>query len=90
MSQMGSLSNQIIIITGGSNGIGKALAELLSIQNYVYILDKEEMSNISLKNVYFKKCDISIEEEVDQVIREIVADKGHIDILVNNAAKQII
>lgn len=51
MSQMGSLSNQIIIITGGSNGIGKALAELLSIQNYVYILDKEEMSNISLKNV---------------------------------------
>lgn len=90
MSQMESLSNQIIIITGGSNGIGKALAELLSIQNYVYILDKEEMSNISLKNVYFKKCDISIEEEVDQVIREIVADKGHIDILVNNAAKQII
>lgn len=89
---MSRLRNNIIIITGGANGIGKAVAELLSIDNYIYILDTDD-SNVKYFdsiNIFFKKCDISSYAEVDKVVYEIYSERQHIDILVNNASKQMI
>ena len=77
---MSRLRNNIIIITGGANGIGKAVAELLSIDNYIYILDTDD-SNVKYFdsiNIFFKKCDISSYAEVDKVVYEIYIVKDNI------------
>lgn len=76
----------IIIITGGSNGLGKAIAEY-SLKNnlIVYNLDKE---NLELNDENYK-CfigDISDEEFVNISIDKI-SKEGNIKYLINNAGE---
>lgn len=76
----------IIIITGGSNGLGKSIVEY-SLNKGIYVcnLDREDLS---IKNENYK-CfvgDISDEEFVKNSIREI-SNLGNIKYLVNNAGE---
>jgi len=78
--------SNIIIITGGSNGLGKAIAEY-SLKNnlIVYNLDKE---NLELNDENYK-CftgDISDEEFVNISIDKI-SKEGNIKYLINNAGE---
>lgn len=76
----------IIIITGGSNGLGKAIAEC-SLKNnlVVYNLDKE---NLEFDDENYKLFigDVSDEEFVNKTIDEI-SKEGNIKYLVNNAGE---
>ena len=83
--------NKTVFISGGSQGIGKAIAEKLAIENYHVIvgyksnkIKAEEVVN-KIKNsngdaiaIY---CDISERVSIKKVFNEI----GNIDILINNA-----
>ena len=76
----------IIIITGGSNGLGKAIAEY-SLKNnlIVYNLDKE---NLELNDENYK-CfigDISDEEFVN-ISMDKISKEGNIKYLINNAGE---
>lgn len=73
--------NRIVIVTGGSSGIGKATAEKFKENgDIVYSLALDEKNE-----PYYYKCDISIPEEVKKVVTEIGQKEGRIDILINNA-----
>ena len=80
--------NNTIIITGGSDGLGKTLAESLSRDNNVIILATNEEKLREVANEYnceYKVCDVSDHNRVDEVVKEIYNDYGNIDILINNA-----
>lgn len=80
--------NNTIIITGGSDGLGKTLAESLSRDNNVIILATNEEKLREVANEYnceYKVCDVSDYNRVDEVVKEIYNDYGNIDILINNA-----
>ena len=87
------LDNKTAIVTGGGSGIGKAIATLFAQQGaQVFIIDLDEQgAGTTVKEITgagfkadFKKCDVSQQQQVKQVISEIAA--GHtINILVNNA-----
>lgn len=88
-----SLKNKVILVTGGSNGIGRAIAETFASGGAtVHILDMNEelgqevVKEISLKNdhAFFHKCDVTRQKEVLKVVENIAAEKG-IDTLINNA-----
>ena len=89
------LAGKKAIVTGGARGIGKEIVVLfLNEGATVYYLDivegesLAEMQSIAQAqgvNVYFKKTDVSSENEVNQVVKEILHESGGIDILVNNA-----
>ena len=77
-----------IIITGGSDGLGKTLAELLSEQNSVIILstNEEKLKNVAnANNCRYKVCDVSNYKLVEDIIKEIISEYKKIDVLINNA-----
>ena len=89
--------NKVVLITGGAQGIGKAIALELGKQGYDivinYLSSKKEAE--ILKDKIIKdygvrciaiQCDVSKEYEVDKMISTIEAKLGGVDILINNAA----
>jgi len=89
-----SLKNKIAIITGGSKGIGKAIAEKLSQEGAIVLLLARGLDNLKKaqeeinKNggeSYIFKVDIGDASQVFSVIEQIKKQFNRIDILVNNA-----
>ena len=82
------MTGKIIIVTGGSMGIGQHITEdLLTAGATVVIADKSKNDELSSKeNVFHFTCDISKKAEADSLIEETVKKFGKIDGLVNNAA----
>jgi 3-oxoacyl-[acyl-carrier protein] reductase len=89
------MSDMVALITGGTKGIGKAIAlELASNGFNVAINYRSESSDmedlkkqIEEKGVtcFFAKADISIFEDCEKMIEEVFNYFGRIDVLVNNA-----
>lgn len=88
---MGSLSGKTAIVSGGSDGIGRAIAEkLVSEGAHVVICardaDKIEATVKSIgTNCEGHQLDVSDAQAYASLISQIAEDKG-LDILVNNAA----
>ena len=77
-----------IVITGGSDGLGKTLAESLSKENNVIILatNEDKLKLVANDNsCKYKVCDVSDYTEVEKTITEIITENNKIDVLVNNA-----
>lgn len=92
---MMDLNGKVVLITGGSRGIGKAIAIKLAsykaniVINYTSNKEhalkvKEEIESYGVKSIVIK-CDVSKSDEVNNMIEEVVKEFGQIDILVNNA-----
>ena len=84
------LRGKCILITGGANGIGRALAEAFSNieKTTIIIFDKESATKVSFSNpnIFYENCDISNPSKVKDAIVQIDKKFGQIDILINNAA----
>ncbi len=87
--------NKVVLITGGSRGIGKATA-LKFARNHakiviVYKSNEKDISNLikQIKNlccdVIEIKADLSQETEIKRVVDIAIKTYGKIDILINNA-----
>ena len=77
-----------IVITGGSDGLGKTLSETFSKENNVIILstNEEKMNLVATENnCSYKVCDVSNYEIVEKAINEIIKEYNKIDVLINNA-----
>ncbi|HET9411806.1 MAG TPA: SDR family oxidoreductase [Candidatus Saccharimonadales bacterium] len=77
-----------IVITGGSDGLGKALAETLAPSNKVIILARNQAALHAIAtdigcNYYV--CDVRSSTQVSQTFTQIIKDHGKIDVLINNA-----
>lgn len=80
--------NKTIVITGGSDGLGKTLAESLVKENNVIILatNESKLKEVSKENnCTYKVCDVSNYEKVEKCINEIKEEFNSIDVLINNA-----
>ncbi len=89
------LKNKIILITGGSKGIGRASTELLAKQGatilFTYSSSKQEAEETVKElteqglRVSTIQCDVRKEEEIQALFTHIQETYGRIDVLVNNA-----
>jgi len=78
---------QVVIITGVSSGIGYDLATFLTEKEYiVYGISR---STVNIPSVTHLPGDVTDEEKMQAVIKEIFEKEGKIDILVNNAGMGI-
>ena len=87
--------NKVVIVTGGSKGIGENIVRELSKTGYNVILNynkseeranqiKEELKNVGI-NVEIYKADVRNREEVRGLIKFAIEKFGRIDVLINNA-----
>ena len=77
-----------IVITGGSDGLGKAIAIRLNSDNDVIIISKDEESLIKTAeeiNCEYYVCDVTDYKQVNSTINNIVEKNNKIDVLINNA-----
>lgn len=74
----------VIIITGGTSGIGKETANLLASKgNIVYSLSRHIKDDEN--NIHYIKCDVTKVEDVNNAINCIITKEKQIDCLINNA-----
>lgn len=74
--------DKIIVITGGTSGIGEKTAKLFEeVGSKVIVLAR----NIDVENPMHYQCDVSKEEDLIKVFADILKRFGSIDILINNA-----
>ena len=73
------------IITGGSSGLGFAIAKALAARDHlVYIFDLTTPSS-EIPQVRFISVDLTNEEAVIKAIEKVIQETGKIDMLVNSA-----
>jgi len=84
------LTNRTAIVTGGTRGIGRAIATSLVAAGVKVAITARSERDLSdavskLGNAGGYVCDVRDYEQVKSTIAQITADLGGIDILVNNA-----
>ena len=94
------LNKKVVLVTGASRGIGRAIAKLLSNEGYIVIanFNKSEDAAESLKNeligngkeIEIYKADVSKRDEVEKMVEYIINKYGTIDVLVNNAGIDLV
>ena len=93
-----SLSNKVVILTGGLGLIGlHYIQELIGRGAVVHILDlissqqaqkilKSKIQKSTLSKLYYHEGDISNRQSLIHIRKEVLAQSGKIDVLINNAA----
>ena len=64
-----------VVITGGSDGLGKAIAKRLNAENNVIIISKDEESLVKTSkeiNCEYYVCDVTDYKQVDNTINSIL------------------
>jgi NAD(P)-dependent dehydrogenase (short-subunit alcohol dehydrogenase family) len=83
------LTDKVIIVTGGAQGIGFGIAEMLAQEGArIMIADKNveagEAAAQRIANAHFQKCDVTIEADCAELVESAIQRHGHLDGLVNN------
>jgi citronellol/citronellal dehydrogenase len=93
----GLLDGQVALVTGGGSGLGRATAlELAELGAKVTVSGRrpeplEETVELGRAGMIdAEACDIREEEEVDALVDRVLARRGKIDLLVNNAGGQFL
>jgi len=78
------LSGKVALITGGTKGTGKAIAERLLQAGATIIITARNKPEEENKLVHFIAADLSTTDGIDKVVTEVLSTFGKLDILVNN------
>lgn len=91
---MGKLDQRVAIVTGGGTGIGRSIALTFAKEGADVVVSSRKMANLEKVVEEIKAlgrrslvvtADVSVKEQVQNMVKQTVDKFGRIDILVNNA-----
>ena len=83
---MNRLRGKVAVVTGAGRGIGHAIAEAYFAEGATTIATGRASSDDSFEaGIAYQQLDVSREDDWKRVIASVVAEHGHVDVLVNNA-----
>lgn len=97
-SLTGQVKDKVVLITGGSSGIGLAAAQKFAAAGAITLIcgrDEEKLAeakaliNSEGNTLHTYSVDIADMQDCDRFVAQLLADFGHVDILVNNAGRSI-
>lgn len=78
--------SKVILVTGGSSGIGLGIAQHLSdLGHEVYASSRNTTNGTAMQDFKMVKLDVTDVESIESALQYIIAQSGRIDVLVNNA-----
>jgi NAD(P)-dependent dehydrogenase (short-subunit alcohol dehydrogenase family) len=77
-------TSKVVLVTGASSGLGRAMAEHLSAVGYIVFGTSRKRAG-STGAVRMLALDVTDDVSVQQTIGQVIAETGRIDVLVNNA-----
>src|SRR3974377_1141902 len=87
------LISKTILITGAGSGFGRATAEALAPPGHLVFAsmrdpdakNRHHAQELRQQGIAVVELDISSDTSVDRAVKEVLADAGRIDVLINNA-----
>jgi len=85
------MKDKIIVITGASEGLGKAAAAKLIAKGAIIALVAHNRSKLDAAaqelgpQAHAYLCDVSLPDQIQQTVQQVLDDFGRVDILINNA-----
>lgn len=89
------LKDRVAIVTGASQGIGKAIAEGLAAEGTSLVICARNIETLEKTTKYLREtyktqvigltADVTKAEDIDRLVKQAIGSFGHIDILVNNS-----
>lgn len=80
------MDKQVVLITGGSSGIGKSIGTYLADKGYTVYGTARNPQNYSDFNAFkLIQLDVKSAESIQKAVSEVISKEGKISILINNA-----
>ncbi|MFB7874034.1 SDR family oxidoreductase [Nocardia sp. NPDC056064] len=92
------LSGRTVLITGASSGIGLATAQAVARRGAIVLMVARGVEDLTAAaesvraeggTAFTYPCDITDAAGVDTLVRQVLAEHGHVDYLINNAGRSI-
>ena len=86
-----SVSDQVVLVSGGSRGIGRELARGFVQRGACVVISSRDAESLREAaddlggNVHTAVCDVSKPDDIQRVVETVIADHGRIDTLLNVA-----
>ena len=81
--------SKVVLITGGSSGIGKSVGEFLTQKGYMVYGTSRNPEHYKDSQFNLVQLDVSDNDSIQQAIQKVIAESGRLDVLINNAGAGI-
>ncbi|WP_298756763.1 SDR family oxidoreductase [uncultured Psychroserpens sp.] len=81
--------SKVILITGGSSGIGKSIGEFLSQKGFIVYGTSRSPERYINSKIKLVALDVADTSSIDTAIKTVIESSGKIDVVINNAGAGI-
>lgn len=81
--------SKVVLITGGSSGIGKSIGEYLSEKGFIVYGTSRTPENYKESKFPILELDVKISQTIKKSVQTIIEKEGKLDVLINNAGAGI-
>ncbi|HUH29174.1 SDR family oxidoreductase [Gelidibacter sp.] len=81
--------SKVVLITGGSSGIGKSIGEFLTQKGFTIYGTSRNPKRYTDSKFHLVRLDVSDVDSIEEAIKTVISQHGRIDVLINNAGAGI-